>query len=122
MSVDLSRRKHSFDCHKPLAVIGCIQQVVADAAFPGRMDEFYIAGRYFGDNAYVPDALASRTVAFEKNKVAGPGVVEFYGFTVLGLRGAGMGERDIPLVETIPDESRAVETLFGRTARTVGNM
>lgn len=96
---------HSFDRHKALAVIGCIQQVVADAAFPGGMDEFDVAGCNFCDNADVPDAFAFGTVAFEENQVAGLGVVELYGFTVLGLRCAGMRKCDIPLVETIPDES-----------------
>ena len=113
---------HSFDRHKPLAVISGIQQIIADASFPGRVDEFDVARRHFGDNAYVPDALAFGAVAFEENKVAGLGIVEFYHFTVLGLRCAGMRERNIPLVETIPDKAGAVETPFGGTARTVGNM
>lgn len=113
---------HSFDRHKPFAVIGCIEQVIADTAFPGRMDEFDVARRHFRDDTHMSDALAFGAVAFKEDKVAGLGIVEFYDFTVLGLRCAGMRERNIPLVETIADKAGTVETSFGGTTRTVGDM
>ena len=40
----------------------------------------------------------------------------------LGLCGAGMGECDIPMVETVPDETGTVETSFGGAAGAVGDM
>ena len=86
------------------------------------MDEFDVARRHFRDDTHMSDALAFGAVAFKEDKVAGLGIVEFYDFTVLGLRCAGMRERNIPLVETIADKAGTVETSFGGTTRTVGDM
>jgi hypothetical protein len=81
---------HPLDRHEPFVVIGRIEQIVANATFPCRMNEPYIAWRHFCDNSNMADAAAFCTISFEKNQVAGFGIVQFHGFAMLGLRCAGM--------------------------------
>jgi hypothetical protein len=92
----------SLDRHKPFVIIGSIQQIVADAAFPGRMNEPHIARSYFGNNPDMTDTAAFRAISFKENEIPRFGIVQFDRFTVLCLGSTGMGKRNVPLVEAIP--------------------
>ncbi len=110
------------DRDKAFVVVSGIQQVVPDPAFKRGMDKPDRAGSYFGNDTNMSDMLAFGTGAFEKDQIAGSGVIKFHGCALSGLGCAGMWQGNIKFIKTISHKSRAVKTLFGSAAGTVRNM